>query len=267
MKHIFLSILTIAAALTMNAKVPIIGVSGFNKDGNGLVGRTYINAVLNAGGAPVIIPVTGNDEVIESIVSTLDGLIMTGGVDFDPLKYYGEEPIQELGEVDPARDEFDVKLVRAAVKKGIPVLGICRGHQLLSVAFGGSLWQDIPSQIPGSFIKHRQSPTPGAYGSHTVNIVKGSFLEKIFGEDTAIVNSFHHQAIKDMPKGFKVVATSVDGIIEGIERVAPLEGYPDGGGLILGVQFHPESMVTGPDKTVKALFELLVESANQALLK
>ena len=125
----------LVAAGSLFAKTPVIGVSGFTDGGYCNVNMTYINSIRMAGGIPLVIPVTGDDAQIEGILSAIDGLVMTGGEDFDPLKWYGEEPVRGLGEVVPERDDFDVKLVRAAVARGIPVLGICRGEQLLAVAF------------------------------------------------------------------------------------------------------------------------------------
>lgn len=263
MKKFILSLAAVLASVAMFAKVPVIGISGYAEEGKNMLSTTYTNAILSCGGAPVVVPVTTDDTVIEAIVANLDGLVMSGGEDFDPLKWYGEQPRRELGAIAPVRDEFDVKLIRAAVKKGIPVLGICRGCQLTAAAFGGKLWQDIPSQCPDSYIKHRQSPTPGSYGTHSINIVKGSFLEKCLKSETAVVNSFHHQAIKEPAPGFKVVATSPDGITEAVERVAPLKGYADGGAMIIGVQYHPEGLITGKDKSFKAIFELLIKEAGK----
>jgi len=257
---VVLSLLSVGSSL---AKSPIIGISGFIEGSTNCANNTYINSVRRAGGVPLIIPVTGDDAQIAAVLETLDGLIMTGGEDFDPLKWYGEEPVRALGEVVPARDEFDVKLVRAAVAKGIPVLGICRGEQLLAVAFGGSLWQDIPSQVADSYVKHRQSPTTGTYGTHTANIVKGSFLEKCLGTQKTEVNSFHHQAIKGVPQGFKVIATSPDGIVEGVERVGKLNDYQDGGAIIIGTQFHPEIPTSAGSDAFIGIFKYLVSEASK----
>ena len=262
-RYLIVAALLLGAVSGLFAKTPVIGISGYKEDGRCQVNMTYVNSVRMAGGVPLVIPVTGDDAQIATILETIDGLVMTGGEDFDPLKWFGEEPIRGLGEVVPARDNFDVKLVRAAVAKGIPVLGICRGEQLLAVAFGGSLWQDIPSQIPTSFVKHRQSPTSGAYGTHSIDSTKGSTLEKILGKDKAVVNSFHHQAIKDVPQGFKVIATSVDGIIEAVERDGKLRSYPDGGAMILGVQFHPEVITNAGNPEFLPIFKKLVEEAGQ----
>lgn len=255
-------VLLLAAATLLQARTPVIGISAYVDGGSCQVNMTYVNSVRLAGGVPLVIPVTGDDAQIAAIVDAIDGLIMTGGEDFDPLKWYGEEPIRQLGEVVPSRDEFDVKLIRAAVAKGIPVLGICRGEQLMAVAFGGSLWQDIPSQVKDSFVKHRQGPTTGTVGTHSITIEKGSTLARILGKESAVVNTFHHQAIKDVPAGFRVIARAADGIIEAVERTSRIDSrFADGGGWILGVQFHPEVITNGGNPEFLPIFKTLVEKA------
>ena len=262
-RHILLALVLLGAVLGLSAKTPVIGISAYSEDGRCQVNMTYINSVRMAGGVPLVIPVTSDDAQIAAIIATIDGLLMTGGEDFDPLKWFGEEPVRGLGEVVPARDEYDVKLVRAAVAAGIPVLGICRGEQLLAVAFGGSLWQDIPSQVKDSYVKHRQSPTTGTIGTHSITIEKGSILARTLGKEKAVVNTFHHQAIKDVPKGFRVVARAADGIIEGVERSGKLPDFKDGGAMILGVQFHPEIITNGGNPEFLPLFQKLVEEAGK----
>lgn len=264
MKRVIILILAVAVAFEVSAKKPIVGISGYTEGGACEAGMTYINSVRLAGGVPMVIPVTSDEEQIAAVLNVIDALVMTGGEDFDPLKWYGEEPVRGLGEVVPTRDDFDVKLVRAAVAKGIPVLGICRGEQLLAVAFGGALWQDIPSQVKESYVKHRQSPTSSAWGTHSVQIEEGSTFSKILGGRTeAVVNSFHHQAIKKMNPALKVVARSADGIVEAVERngSAKLEGYKDGGAMIMGVQFHPEGITNGGNHEFLPIFEYLVKQA------
>ena len=265
MKRFFLlAAVLLGAVPALLAKTPVIGISAYSEDGRCQVNMTYVNSVRMAGGVPLVIPVTSDDAQIEAVLSAVDGILMTGGEDFDPLKWFGEEPVRGLGEVVPARDAYDVKLVRAAVAKGIPVLGICRGEQLLAVAFGGSLWQDIPSQVPTSYVKHRQSPTTGSVGTHSIEISKGSMLAQTLGKDKAVVNSFHHQAIKKVPKGLKVVATAADGIIEAVERNGRLDAaYEDGGAMILGVQFHPEVITNAGNPEFLPLFKKLVEEAGK----
>jgi len=262
-RFFYLTFLLLASAASLFAQSPVIGVSGFTESGTCRVNMTYVNSVRMAGGVPLVIPVTDDDAQIDAILNAIDGLVMTGGEDFDPLKWFGEEPIRGLGEVVPLRDDFDVKLVRAAAAKGIPVLGICRGEQLLAVAFGGSLWQDIPSQVKESYVKHRQSPTTGSYGTHSISIEKGSLLSRVLGGRTsAVVNSFHHEAIKDVPQGLKVSAVASDGIIEAVERNGRLApAFEDGGAMILGVQFHPEIITSAGNPEFLPIFQKLVEEA------
>lgn len=261
MKKALLTLAALLAVSSLFAKKPIIGVSGYATDGKNSAGVTYTSAVRNAGGVPVVIPPTGCDEQIEAYVNILDGLIMTGGADFHP-SLYGEEAIRQLGTVQNYRDEFDIKLVRAAVAKGIPVFGICRGEQLLAVAFGGKLWQDIPSQVKESYIRHQQSGTNSDVGIHSIKMEKGCFLEKAMGDGELFVNSFHHQAIKVPAPGFKVVATAPDGIVEAVERVGALDSkYKDGGAMIIGTQFHPEGFAIKPDSPFVKIFKLFTDEA------
>lgn len=231
---------------------PLIGVSASLSDGASRVSGDYIQAIVKAGGSPVIVPAVTDGEVLRSVVSHLDGLVLVGGADVNPL-WYGEEPRQELGEVDPTRDLYELKLIKLATDQNVPILGICRGLQLLNVAFGGSLYQDIPSQRAGNYIKHNQE-LPKGYGSHRAVIRKGSCLARILGKDTVAVNSYHHQAIKRLAPAFKAVAYAPDSIIEAIE------GYPDH--PIMGVQWHPEGLIAGGDTVMLRLFRHLVGKAD-----
>jgi microsomal dipeptidase-like Zn-dependent dipeptidase/gamma-glutamyl-gamma-aminobutyrate hydrolase PuuD len=233
---------------------PMIGLS-VSPAGNGSVALSndYFNAVVKAGGAPVLIPAVTDVTVLRQIVASLDGLILTGGKDVNPL-WYQEDPLQQLGEVDPLRDEYELTLIKLASDRNIPLLGICRGEQLLNVAFGGTLYQDIPSQRPPG-IKHVQK-MPGEYVSHTVSVAPGSQLAAIIGSGKQGVNTFHHQAVKDVAPGFRAVAYSADSIVEAIEA------WPER--PILGVQWHPEALAAGGrgDTTMLKLFTFLVGKAD-----
>jgi putative glutamine amidotransferase len=234
---------------------PLIGVSSFADPGVTSVNLTYIQAVEKAGGVPVVIPVTTDKAMLEQYLNLVDGVLMTGGEDVGPLKYFGEEPNQHLGQIVPERDEFDVMLIRSAVAKGLPLLGICRGEQLLNVAFGGTLYQDIPSQVPNA-IKHNQSGVaPRDYQFHSIKIEKGSVLEKVLGCDSTAVNSYHHQAVKDAAPGFKITARAKDGIVEGIEK--------EGNEYVYGVQFHPEGLIQTGNNFFLPIFKHLIEGAQK----
>ena len=255
MKKLSLSfLLCCVATLAMAQALPLIGISGTHTSGGATqVNSTYIDAVMRAGGVPVVLPINTNPQIMEKMVASIDALIMTGGEDIDPL-YYGEEPIPAQGEIVPARDAFDIAMIRLAVARGIPVLGICRGHQLMNVAFGGSLYQDFPSQMGKKVYKHRQQ-APGWYGTHAVAIEEGSVLAKVLGKTSVRTNSFHHQAIKDLAPGFVVTAATGDGVIEGIEK----QGNPK----VFGVQFHPEVPTANGSDEFLPIFQYLIKLAGE----
>lgn len=246
---------TLTDSLDVNLRAkhaPLIGLSAsINDRGYSMVSATYINAIVKAGGTPVIIPAVTDGQVLRNTLATLDGLVLVGGADVNPL-WYGEEPIQQLGGVDPQRDLYELKLIKMASDHNIPILGICRGCQLLNVAFGGTLYQDIPSQKRNNHIKHQQS-LPAAYGAHTVYVEKGSPIAEIIGQDTLAVNSFHHQAVKDVAPGFRAIAYAPDSTVEAITA------YPNKS--ILGLQWHPEGMVAGGDTTMLKFFQHIVQKA------
>lgn len=237
---------------TNNLQSPKIGLSTNRKDGLSCIAETYVQAVLKAGATPVLIPVMNSLEALSAVVADLDGLILSGGGDLNPL-FLGEEPIPQLGEGDLIRDEYDLMLLRLAINRQLPVLGICRGHQLINLAFGGSLFQDIYVQQTASLNQHSQ-PTPREYPSHSVRIVAGNhFLKEVYpGTGTLLVNSFHHQAIKEVAPEFVVAAEATDGINEAIAHVEK---------NIYGVQWHPEAMAAVDDESMLRLFQFFVQKA------
>ncbi len=240
-------------------KKPIIGISGsliideggmFPGYERAYVNNDYVQSVVRAGGIPYVIPLVYDDEVIKAQIEHIDGLIMSGGHDVNPM-LYEEEPCKELGEILPKRDKFDMLLIKNALELKKPILGICRGEQILNVANGGSLYQDLKF-IEGSYIKHNQGRLP-YYPTHTITIKQDSKLYSILGEEV-LVNSFHHLAVKTVAPGFKAVAHSKDGVIEAIEKNGDL--------FVVGVQWHPE-MLSASYETMQKLFTKLIEEAKK----
>lgn len=235
---------------------PIIGIAGnimimdggmfpgIQKD---YVNRDYVKSVRQAGGAPVILPAVDEEDVVRAQVEVLDGLILSGGWDMEP-QLYGEEPMWQQGFTFPEVDCFYLKAIWAAVEMGKPVFGICKGIQAVNVAFGGTLYQDIPAQLENT-VKHNQS-APREYGTHSVRIEKDSFLGECLPEVMQI-NSFHHQSVKRLADGFRVVARAGDGVIEGIERLE--------GSFMAAVQWHPEMMASHANAEMMGLFEHFIK--------
>lgn len=231
-------------------KLPLIGVSSSWGDTDTRVPKAYVEAVMMAGGVAVVLPITDNKEMIEQQIDTIDALVVTGGADLNPL-LYGEEPNAALGKVYEQRDEYDIALIKMAIKKGKPILAICRGLQVINIIYGGTLYQDIPSTYGKPYIKHDQERDV-KLGSHTVTIVKDTQLYKILQSEKVLVNSTHHQAVNKLADGFTVSARTSDGIIEAIESVEK---------KIIAVQFHPEEMVYGGNKLMLKLFHNLIQRA------
>jgi len=229
---------------------PVIGLtSSFSPENNAqALPSTYISAIEAAGGIPLIIPAGISPSLSDAILQKIDGLLLTGGPDVDPL-YFGEEPHPRLGLVTPERDVIEIPLTQAAVAGGLPILAICRGIQVLNIAMGGSVIQDIASQVKDP-LKHRQE-APRWHGTHEVTVNEGSRLAGLLGTTSIRVNTFHHQAVKEAAPGFEVVARAQDGIIEGIERP---------GCFVVGVQWHPEGMYERVPEMAR-LFQGFVDAA------
>lgn len=221
--------------------LPRIGISANRKDGQTCLAETYIQSVIQAGGAPVVIPATTDLRVLTAVVQDLDGILMSGGGDINPL-FVGEEPLPALQDVDTLRDRYDLLLIRLASNRQIPLMGICRGHQMLNAAFGGTLYQDIYSQADADVIKHSQKMAREE-ASHTVHLEDGCVIA---------VNSFHHQAVKNVAPEFVQTAVAPDGINEGMR-------HPEKS--IFSVQWHPEAMAIHGDEEAQALFNHFIEEA------
>ena len=218
---------------------PLIGMTARIYDDKKLfhsLRAVYSNAVRAAGGIPILIPMPVAED-FEQYISALDGLLITGGGDINPL-LFGEEPHPTVTKAERDLDLSEMKLVRMFHAARKPVMGICRGCQVINVAFGGTLYQDLPSQT-GSRICHNQHPDHRAEAIHSICMEKDSLLCTILGKERTEVNSLHHQSVKEPGHGLRVVAKAADGIVEAIE---------DAEGLLLGYQWHPEEMcATGED--------------------
>jgi len=230
---------------------PVVGISAARSEhGQPYAPQVYADAVVRAGGEPRVLAIAECDSTVRHILDGVDALILTGGEDIDP-SYYGERPHPGLGRVSPWRDTYDLLLVRCAVGRGMPVLAVCRGVQVLNVAFGGSLWQDIPAQIPGAVQHMRRDGEPNI-AMHPVAIAAGSLMRRVAGVPEIFVNSAHHQSVKGLAPGFRVTATAPDGVVEAIEMFDR---------RVVGVQFHPERMLSAGDLWVLPLFQNLVSAA------
>lgn len=239
---------------------PLIGITG-RKDNSArlhnspliAVGETYIRAVHKVGGTPVILPPVVQADDWATLLNQLDGLLFSGGEDIAPV-HYGEAPESWLGGVDDERDDAELGLARLALNQQMPILGICRGHQVLNVALGGTLYQDLAVQVPGS-LDHAYTPArPLGTLVHPVTIDSDSELAALLGGTTFQVNSAHHQAVREPGEGLRIVARAPDGVVEALE----FPGYP----FFVSVQWHPEVMVKFSDEMVP-LFEALVTAAAQ----
>lgn len=240
--------------------LPIIGVSGNARvDHQGeypgvekaYVFNDFVAAIALAGGAPYILPVFTEDAILQSYVDTIDALMLTGGQDIHPSAY-GEESLESVKDVSLKRDAFDLKLFEYALKAGKPILGICRGMQIMNVYFGGTLYQDIAVGTESGHKNNKERAMGKA--SHMMHLEYPSLMYSIFEEEEVHINSFHHQAIKEVASRFRVTGVSEDGLIEAIED------KDASGPWLVGVQWHPEMMVYDYPKMLK-LFEYFVQEA------
>ena len=241
-------------------KRAVIGIStGLITDDGGIfpgyrriyVNEDYINAILSAGGVPVMIPMNGDRAALSAVVDKLDALLITGGDDIDPI-YYGEEPHRGLGKIVPERDSYDFTLYELARERHLPILGVCRGFQLINVAEGGSLYQDL-GERSGEVLKHSQGHSPRV-ATHSVAVKAGSRLAEILGVTSHRVNSFHHQTVKKVGEPLTEVATAADGVTEAIEL--------PGDDFLIAVQWHPE-MLERVDPVMRKLWSAFIAAGQQ----
>ncbi|WP_068983041.1 gamma-glutamyl-gamma-aminobutyrate hydrolase family protein [Lysinibacillus xylanilyticus] len=231
---------------------PVIGITAFVEDDlSSRLNAAYSKSVIEAGGIPLIIPL-GIEKDVAQILSLTDGLLLSGGYDVHPF-LFGAEPTPKLGKVHPERDSVELALIEAAFIRQMPIFGICRGMQILNVALGGTVYQDIDSEYHSSkLLKHKQQAARGV-ATHYVHVTPDTLLKTIIEEAQIAVNSFHHQAVNVVSEKMKVAAKSSDGIVEAVVH----EDLP----FCLGVQWHPEELAIVGDGGSKKLFTAFVRAS------
>lgn len=214
---------------------PVIGVMPqYGAESNRImIVPNFFNAVREAGGVPVLLPLFSEVSDVEEILDRFDGFLYPGGPDINPL-YFGEETMPECGNIIPERDRIELELMPAILKSGKPVFGICRGIQSMNVALGGSLIQDIPAQVKSNVRVGHYQKAGNTVLTHSVRVEKNTLLYDIVKKDMLTVNTFHHQSCKDLGKGMVLNASAPDGVIEAIA----LENHK----FFIGVQWHPEHL-------------------------
>lgn len=234
---------------------PIIGITA-SMELNGSeykAHQDHIHAVVRAGGIPFILPYITDKDHIATIMKQIDGLYVTGGYDIDPT-LFGEEPHPALGTIIPERDRFEMLLLKGMLEKDKPILGICRGCQMLNIVIGGDMFQDIYGQIDQSLLQHQQH-APANHGSHYVAVVKDSLLFRLTGMERLKVNSRHHQANRNVPESFLISGRSSDDVIEAIESKQHR--------FVLGVQWHPENLATVNDAASIKIFNGFIAACKE----
>lgn len=236
------------------ARMPLIGISGSmeTKENKIFLLQAYFDAISNTGGIPVLLDPHMSQTAIAQCMEDLDGLMLAGGGDIGPW-HYGQEPVEQIGEITPIRDSFEFELLRQAERLSpMPVLGICRGMQVMNVAAGGTLYQDLPTQHPNrdhGLLSHKQEQ-PYEVPTHEVHICRASLLYKQIALDSFMVNSMHHQAVDQLGMGYRLAAVGADGVAEAIEQ----PDHP----FRLAVQWHPERL---QDVLSHNLFAAFIRSA------
>lgn len=231
---------------------PIIGITTSLQDERMItLSHDNVDSVIQAGGVPIILPNLLDSEHIERVAKQIDGLLVTGGGDIDPT-IFGEEPHPNLGSITPARDEFEIAIIKKMMEQDKPVLAICRGCQILNIAAGGDMYQDIYTQTAQQLLQHSQK-APRHHGSHFVDVKEGSLLHHVTQSARFKVNSFHHQAVRHVAQGFQECGTASDGIIEAFESKEH--------SFIIGVQWHPECMVKNGDVPSIDIFTKFIEAS------
>ncbi|MFC2949487.1 gamma-glutamyl-gamma-aminobutyrate hydrolase family protein [Virgibacillus sediminis] len=230
---------------------PVIGVTSSMEvdQSHYSVTQRNIKAIIRAGGLPVILPYFLDDEDVKEIADKIDGLYATGGYDIDPT-IFGEEPHRELGTIIPERDQSEMAVIKKMLETGKPVLGVCRGAQILNIATGGDMYQDIYTQMDKELLQHSQK-APFSHASHFVNVLEGSLLHRLTGSVQLKVNSLHHQANRNVSGDFQISGTATDGVVEAVESKSHR--------FALGLQWHPEAMAERGDQASLEIYEAFME--------
>jgi putative glutamine amidotransferase len=235
---------------------PIIGITTYNATNSHgqptiLLQRSYVRAVMEAGGVPVMIPSSLAEDGWDALYSRLDGVLFSGGGDI-ALEHFSGEPHPRVYDVDPQRDSVELKMIQASASDGKPFLGICRGAQLVNVGLGGTLYTHIPDQLPGA-LDHAYPGHLRTTLVHEVNIEEGTRIAEVLGEPIVKVNSLHHQGLKDIAPSLRVAGHAPDGLVEAVE----LPDHPFG----IAVQWHPEWLTD--QQSTRNLFRKFVEAAEK----
>lgn len=235
-------------------KRPLIGISVSYHDENKqlLLKETYADSILRAGGLPIMLPCTADEQVVSELLDHLDGIVLSGGADVNP-KRFGEEVHPACGKIEEKRDAHELLLTRLAIERGLPVFGICRGMQVLAVALGATLFQDIEAQLGIPVSEHRQEPPYDDY-KHTVRFKEGGLFARVTQTEWMLTNSMHHQSVKDAGPKIKIEGITMDGIVEAISMV--------GNEAVFGVQFHPEYLAHYSDFAAR-LFTYFIGKAEE----
>lgn len=234
---------------------PLIGLTPAHdmESGDVKARPTYMRALKAAGAIPIVMPLDASKEDLKQLSQDLDGFLFTGGPDVHPF-LFGEETQAHCGNVSPARDQMEISLLPMVMELQKPILGICRGIQVLNIALGGNIWQDIPSQVTRDFPLAHSQPFSYDMPCHTVALTEGSLLARISESSSIEVNSMHHQAVKDLAPGLIASAYSTDYLIEALE----MPDYP----FFIGVQWHPEYLWE-KNKEAFRLFQTFVKACKE----
>ena len=247
MKRFPIFVLLLAVSLRLAAKAPlVVGIAEERRESAVNVPRSYIQALERVGHVPLIIPAGLSDKDLRMLLKKVDMVLFPGGEDVNPSRYE-TSPSPQLGAVNDERDAYEWQVMTEAIRLRKPIMGICRGMQMINVYLGGSLYQDLPSEYPDTSLHHRQSVS-SSIPTHLVIVSRTSRLFAVTGQDTLRVNSSHHQAVRRLAPGLRIAARATDGVIEAVE----CDSLP-----IAGVQFHPERLAVDADTIFTRLFREL----------